>query len=381
MDVEVRLCHAADLILACLHEDRAVILSALRYPTRQDPGGGERAFTSRRDPRLTTAERREIEDRLGVGRPSCRPSSSAATMPKSRSGTVHRIHACTAGSGGSVRHRRRCWRRGQEGWSRSRQSRRDGRPVRGCQAGMALGCGYCRQSDVQRLGHQHQDAGVHGLGLADRDHEGGRARHRDGEHSLSRCRCRRFRDGRIAPGRQCARPRELSEATRTEAEPELLRERISANAGRLLQHRHQALGRPVFFSIVVPTVRATRASVAADAAAGEVRATAISRSSSSIRARSRGPTRTSRFGFRLTYVHTDVRGAVPARNAGADLAVGEVIAFTDDDCEPGQDWLASARPLFDDPGVVGVEASSCPTGSTIRNGGRSPMRVSRAWPS
>lgn len=59
--------------------------------------------------------------------------------------------------------------------------------------------------------------------------------------------------------------------------------------------------------------------------------------------------------FPLTYVHSVVRGAVKARNAGAELATGRVIAFTDDDCEPFTEWLASARHYFDIPGVIGVE--------------------------
>jgi GT2 family glycosyltransferase len=33
----------------------------------------------------------------------------------------------------------------------------------------------------------------------------------------------------------------------------------------------------------------------------------------------------------------------------------DVIAFTDDDCQPEPEWLWNARRYFDDPGVVGVE--------------------------
>ncbi len=39
-------------------------------------------------------------------------------------------------------------------------------------------------------------------------------------------------------------------------------------------------------------------------------------------------------------------GLSAARNAGAAAAVGEVLAFTDDDCEPDREWLARLRPLF-----------------------------------
>lgn len=61
------------------------------------------------------------------------------------------------------------------------------------------------------------------------------------------------------------------------------------------------------------------------------------------------------WGFTLTYVHTPVRGAVKARNAGGELATGRIIAFTDDDCEPSPGWLAAARTCFQSPSVVGVE--------------------------
>jgi glycosyltransferase involved in cell wall biosynthesis/GT2 family glycosyltransferase len=57
----------------------------------------------------------------------------------------------------------------------------------------------------------------------------------------------------------------------------------------------------------------------------------------------------------LFYVHTDVRGAVGARNLGVWYARGDVIAFTDDDCQPDADWLLNALPYFDKANVVGVE--------------------------
>jgi glycosyltransferase involved in cell wall biosynthesis/GT2 family glycosyltransferase len=60
-------------------------------------------------------------------------------------------------------------------------------------------------------------------------------------------------------------------------------------------------------------------------------------------------------GLDLVYVHSDVRGATKARNTGAFLASGEIIAFTDDDCVPDATWLENASRYFDDGAVVGVE--------------------------
>lgn len=59
--------------------------------------------------------------------------------------------------------------------------------------------------------------------------------------------------------------------------------------------------------------------------------------------------------FPLHYVHSEVKGAVTARNLGGHLASGHVIAFTDDDCEPMPGWLMNARRWFDDRAIVGIE--------------------------
>ena len=61
------------------------------------------------------------------------------------------------------------------------------------------------------------------------------------------------------------------------------------------------------------------------------------------------------FGFLLNYYHSPVKGAVRARNTGAMLAQGEILAFIDDDCIPDPQWLLNARPYFDNPDVLGIE--------------------------
>lgn len=59
--------------------------------------------------------------------------------------------------------------------------------------------------------------------------------------------------------------------------------------------------------------------------------------------------------FPLLYVHSEVKGAVAARNLGGSLATGQIIAFTDDDCEPTAEWLKNGRAWFEASDIVGVE--------------------------
>lgn len=61
------------------------------------------------------------------------------------------------------------------------------------------------------------------------------------------------------------------------------------------------------------------------------------------------------WGFPLFYFHAPVKGAVRARNTGAMLAQGDIIAFIDDDCLPAPEWLVNARAHFAEPEVVGLE--------------------------
>ena len=58
------------------------------------------------------------------------------------------------------------------------------------------------------------------------------------------------------------------------------------------------------------------------------------------------------FGERVRVVSQPNRGPAAARNAGIRAARGELIAFTDSDCFPDQDWLASLQEGFRLPGPV-----------------------------
>jgi GT2 family glycosyltransferase len=59
--------------------------------------------------------------------------------------------------------------------------------------------------------------------------------------------------------------------------------------------------------------------------------------------------------FPIHYIHTTEKGAVKARNLGIKHARGQVLAFTDDDCQPHPQWLANAYKYFHHAPVVGVE--------------------------
>lgn len=64
---------------------------------------------------------------------------------------------------------------------------------------------------------------------------------------------------------------------------------------------------------------------------------------------------------RVRYIHLPTRGLSAARNAAVKAARGDILAFTDDDCEARADWMATVAQCFmDDPelGFVGgsVEA-------------------------
>ena len=58
-------------------------------------------------------------------------------------------------------------------------------------------------------------------------------------------------------------------------------------------------------------------------------------------------------GLNIRYARTRVRrGPAPARNLGASLATGQILAFTDSDCRPGPDWLAKGLAAFTDTNVA-----------------------------
>jgi glycosyltransferase involved in cell wall biosynthesis len=56
-----------------------------------------------------------------------------------------------------------------------------------------------------------------------------------------------------------------------------------------------------------------------------------------------------------TVLSQPCRGAAAARNLGAQHAAGDILLFTDADCEPAEDWVAAMLEPFADPTVAGVK--------------------------
>jgi glycosyltransferase involved in cell wall biosynthesis len=55
--------------------------------------------------------------------------------------------------------------------------------------------------------------------------------------------------------------------------------------------------------------------------------------------------------------HGARRGAAAARNSGTQAAHGEIICFTDADCEPKTDWLREILNPFSDPSISGCKGT------------------------
>lgn len=132
-------------------------------------------------------------------------------------------------------------------------------------------------------------------------------------------------------------------------------ERISPSLGLLLlAHRTREATPPPYFTVVVPTYerhsKLDCLMAKLDAQwERDFEVLVVDQS------REQWPNANADHGFRLRYVHREVKGAVSARNLGGFLARGVVIAYTDDDCEPQPDWLSNAKPWFRSLDVVGVE--------------------------
>ena len=49
----------------------------------------------------------------------------------------------------------------------------------------------------------------------------------------------------------------------------------------------------------------------------------------------------------VQFVHEPRSGSYHARNRGSEISIGEILAFTDSDCIPDENWLKNAQTYFD----------------------------------
>ena len=158
---------------------------------------------------------------------------------------------------------------------------------------------------------------------------------------------------RILQDREYAR--RLSTAARRLVCDSYAWERLSPRLGRLLT-RHSTAGRArPAFTVVVPTYeRQAHLPKLLDCLAGQTfrdfEVILVDQSASPWVVPDRYLS-----ALDIHYEHSEVKGTSRARNLGAWMARGDVLAFTDDDCQPEPDWLRNAMKYFDDAAVVGVE--------------------------
>jgi glycosyltransferase involved in cell wall biosynthesis len=154
-----------------------------------------------------------------------------------------------------------------------------------------------------------------------------------------------------------ARRAELSISARREVERGYAWETISETLGQILVASHRRKVErcnTLMFSVIVPTFERHRSltrlvDLIAIQEERDLELIIIDQSEKP------WPDRHLDFGIDVTYVHRTVRGAVNARNFGANIAGGKYLAFIDDDCEPSLNWLSSARKELEREHVVGLE--------------------------
>ncbi len=64
--------------------------------------------------------------------------------------------------------------------------------------------------------------------------------------------------------------------------------------------------------------------------------------------------------FGVTLIRQPQQGPASARNAGIRAARGDILCFTDADCQPAPDWLREiTAPLLADPGIAAAKGAYC----------------------
>jgi glycosyltransferase involved in cell wall biosynthesis/GT2 family glycosyltransferase len=143
-------------------------------------------------------------------------------------------------------------------------------------------------------------------------------------------------------------------------------ERISKRAGRMMRAAYRKKGCEPYFSVIVPSYnRPAQLSDLLNA----LRKQTFTAFEVIVVDQSPEPLAVAAFGLDIEYCHTDVRGAIHARNYGASLATAARLAFIDDDCLPDSRWLENARRHFEsaDGELVGIEGEIvCPESDRTR---------------
>jgi glycosyltransferase involved in cell wall biosynthesis len=78
---------------------------------------------------------------------------------------------------------------------------------------------------------------------------------------------------------------------------------------------------------------------------------------------------------RLRYVHVDRMGLGAARNVAMKVATGDVLAFTDDDCEADPSWLAVLARCFEEEADVGLVGGALLPPASSRPFGNCPQLI------
>ena len=349
--VEYSLCHAAHLILACSHADRSAFIRLYGVPPERTRVAANGAFTRTLVPPTSEEKATARKNlRLGAGPVALfigsqyGPNVEAARfIATSLAGAAPQVQFVIAGGVGEAVSTRRANLRvtGQI----SEEDKR--RWLQAADLGvnpMFSGSGTnIKMFDFMAAGLPIVTTPIGARGIM-----------ADGEN-MAVVEPDGFADevSALVGDPDCARS--MGRAARDAVERSYSWERISEQTGALLARRQARLGGPEpYFTVVVPTYARHPSLTAlmerlAQQSWRDFEVVIVDQSVEP------WPDRERDFGLDLLYVHTDLRGAVFARNRGAGLGRGEVVAFIDDDCHPSKNWLAAAHAEFSRRDIVGLE--------------------------
>lgn len=353
--VEYELCHAADVILSCSHEDRELFHRLYGVPFRKIVVVPNGTFTNQIQP-ADAITRRRAKEKLGMGENILaiflaslyQPNVEAAEfICKSLAPSLPQVVFAICGGVG-------------EGLPRSLTDRpnirvpgvldEEGKRLYLAAADLAVNPMFSGSGTNIKM----FDFMAAGLPIVTTP-VGARGISQGAESPFAVCEEENFVEGIRGIVQNTEHAHSLGRSARQLVERSYSWERISAKLGLLLHRSRSKLHEaPPFFSIIVPSYE--RHGQLAQLLACLERQTCRD-FEVIIVDQSRVPwDRANQYPhLDLLYIHTDIKGPGRARNTAAFYARGEVLAFTDDDCQPMPDWLEKARPYFITPRVIGIE--------------------------